>query len=595
MIDIEVSNGDLLDRRYKVFDRKAGGMGEVFFCLDLANDRKPVAVKTYFGTWDRAARTQFMSEIDACLRIPKAEHNYYLGINRVFIVHEKPFIEMEYCPGGSLADAIADSTLDMQSFAKMALELGFGMKALHENYGLLHRDIKPSNILFDEQGRVKIADLGIAKVSNGIQPESSRFFSASGLFGRDTQVGSFIGTLAYASPEQLSDSSKTAPTTDIWSFGAVLFEALTGVHPFSRKDINATVQAILKAEVPWTLLNSANQDIIRIIRRCLMVRPADRIQSFRAILKEFDGAIRFPSSPEISTSTNLIYINNEQLEQHWVDLFPERQPKGSSHALNFGALNRRKEAASYLAVGMNQRALDTIKMATGSLNDPASLLSRYIHGSLLDNVQFEDRGHKTIVVPPRSLVEAMIELQLRALLNVLEEGNAGVKQEYLELVNAVKDHVTSHDAIISCAQGFIKLELYSIAINTLKKVGNVDSLGARYWGSYTNALFGQGNIEAILDLWESEIYPSIGESDDRSDLYTCAKISSMLRFTKGCLHYYGKLHELQPNNQSITYNLAIALVNSGRLDAATDLLTELEEMDPESPFARHLKTALAHS
>lgn len=592
MNDVEISNGDLIDGRYEVFERKAGGMGEVFFCCDITKDRKVVAIKTFMGTWNQQARRQFLSEIDASLRAPKATHNYYLGINRVFLVHNKPFIEMDYCPGGSLADLISKAPLEYERFVVMSIEFAIAMWTLHEEYGLLHRDLKPGNLLFDEQGRIKVADLGLAKALSLAQSADEYSSSIKHLYGQNTQVGLFRGTLFYASPEQRVDSSNVGATTDIWSYGVVLFEALTGTHPFIRGDMGSTCKAIQSGDVPWGMLKDCKQDIRDILSGCLQVDPRDRLQSFRYVLKGFDKIVRYSSSPTVGPPDTRIVLDDNQLEQFWLELYPERK-KGFGVAFNIGYLNRYKEAMSYYEVGLNQSALDSIKSAIGLVDDEDSLLNRFIRDELYENPQFEDCGGKHYLIPQKELVEEMLDLQLRIYLNLTEEGDGLIKDEYLKFVYLIQDKITSLNAIVSCAQGFIKCGLYERARRMLNSLSSESKQDARYWGTYVNALLHEGNSEAIREVWMTSIFPSIGHSLKWGDLWVCARVCSMLGLIEETLFYYSKLYDLEPNDQSITYNLSIALINSGELGQAKVHLGELEKMDRNSQFVRHLKEIIS--
>src|SRR5256885_1671525 len=187
--------------RYRLVERLgAGGMAEVWAADDTQLDRR-VAVKL-LGARADAERFEREARAVAALSHPNISHLHDYGTEA-----GRPYMVFEHLPGGTLEDRFAPGApLDDATTGVIAEEIAEGLAHAHER-GLVHRDLKPANVLFDEEGRAKIADFGIARMS-----------------GADTltEEGTMLGTAAYMSPEQASGQPAT-PASDVYSFGVILY------------------------------------------------------------------------------------------------------------------------------------------------------------------------------------------------------------------------------------------------------------------------------------------------------------------------------------------------------------------------------------
>jgi serine/threonine-protein kinase len=199
----------------------SGGMAEVYDAMDERLER-PVAIKLLRAdlSGDPGLRRRFEVEARSAARLV---HPNVVGVFDTGELGDRPYIVMERLPGATLADRLREGRMDEPGTRRLASEVLGALAAAHAA-GIVHRDVKPSNILWTPDGSVKVADFGIAK---GLEPLL------------DTQAGDItgtnlvIGTPAYIAPERLAGERAT-PSSDLWSLGAVLYEALAGMRPFSR-------------------------------------------------------------------------------------------------------------------------------------------------------------------------------------------------------------------------------------------------------------------------------------------------------------------------------------------------------------------------
>jgi eukaryotic-like serine/threonine-protein kinase len=199
-----------------------GGMSEVWLARDLELDR-PVAVKILSGT---AASLRFDREARSGAAL---SHPNVVGVFDYGEVDGRSFLVLEYLPGGTLQDVLSaagGAPLPHDETSRIASDIAAGLAHAHE-HGIVHRDLKPSNILFDEEGTAKIADFGIAR------GEADTTL---------TPPGALAGTLQYMAPEQAAGEG-AGPESDVYAFGVILFELLTG-HPVF--DADSPIEAAVK-------------------------------------------------------------------------------------------------------------------------------------------------------------------------------------------------------------------------------------------------------------------------------------------------------------------------------------------------------------
>jgi eukaryotic-like serine/threonine-protein kinase len=273
---------------YRVLEKiGAGGMGEVYLAEDTRL-RRQVALKLLPPdlTRDPERRQRFMQEARAAAAI---EHPHIAAVYDIGEVDERTFIAMEYVRGQSLRAAIAIRKLSLPQALELARQVAEGLAKVHER-GLVHRDLKPENIMVSEDGYAKIIDFGLAKLLEPLADteadEAASAATASQLEVR-TRAGQVLGTVAYMSPEQARGAAVDA-RSDIFAFGVVLYEMLSGHDPFKRPSAVETLSAILRDTPPPLRLPEARTppELHAILQKALAKDPAERYQGMRELLAD---------------------------------------------------------------------------------------------------------------------------------------------------------------------------------------------------------------------------------------------------------------------------------------------------------------------
>lgn len=268
----------------------AGEMGEVYKARDPKLDRM-VAVKVLPRALagDPKLRGRFEREAKA---VAALSHPNILGIFDFGWDGERGYAVMELLEGRTLRRVLEEGPLDPRKALEWAVQIARGVGAAHEK-GIVHRDLKPDNLFITGDGQVKVLDFGLAKaVGTGWDGGATQPPGAAP--GTDlSQTGALIGTVGYMSPEQLR-GEPADPRSDIFSFGVVLFEMLTGRRPFPGPSGAEAMSAILRDPAPGLgeLRGPAAPGLERVVLRCLEKRPQDRFQS----MKDLAFALETPFS-----------------------------------------------------------------------------------------------------------------------------------------------------------------------------------------------------------------------------------------------------------------------------------------------------------
>jgi serine/threonine-protein kinase len=256
----------------------SGGMGEVYLATDL-HLRREVALKVLPAVFqqnsDRLRRFEREARAAAALNHPNV-----MAIYEVVRAADQSFIAAEYVEGETLSQRLSRGPLAEAETLRVALQIAEALGAAHEK-GIVHRDLKPANIKIKPDGTVKVLDFGLAK----LPPEPAPRTTAEALTIDTTGVGAILGTAAYMSPEQ-ARGLPVDKRTDIWSYGIVLYEMLTGNAIFQRETITDTLAAVVKDEPDLSRLPAR---LRRVLRRCLQKDMRHRWQDIgdvRMLLEE---------------------------------------------------------------------------------------------------------------------------------------------------------------------------------------------------------------------------------------------------------------------------------------------------------------------
>jgi eukaryotic-like serine/threonine-protein kinase len=253
----------------------AGGMGEVYRAKDTRLGRD-VALKILPESFAREADRLRRFEQEA-RAVAALNHPNILAIHDIGQHNGTPFLVSELLEGESLRSALDRGALPQRKTIEYGVQIAQGLAAAHEK-GIVHRDLKPENVFVTKDGRIKILDFGLAKLAQQPGADSNEVTLTSS----HTAAGVVMGTASYMAPEQVRGESADA-RTDIFAFGAVLYEMLSGVRAFRRETTAETMTAVLKDDPPELSgsLRSVSSTLERIVRRCLEKSPEQRFQSAR--------------------------------------------------------------------------------------------------------------------------------------------------------------------------------------------------------------------------------------------------------------------------------------------------------------------------
>src|SRR5471032_2048936 len=254
----------------------AGGMGEVYRARDTKLNRD-VAIKVLLPAVandpDRLARFSREAQVLASLNHPNIAHIY--GIEDADGVKA---LVLELVDGEDLAQRIARGAISLNEALPIAEQIADALEAAHEQ-GVIHRDLKPANIKVRADGTVKVLDFGLAKAMDPAGASSANAMNSPTLSMHATHAGIILGTAAYMSPEQARGKAVDR-RADIWAFGIVLLEMLTGQPVFTGETVSHVLASVLKIDPDWTVLPATTPaPLRRLLRRCLEKDRRRRLDS----------------------------------------------------------------------------------------------------------------------------------------------------------------------------------------------------------------------------------------------------------------------------------------------------------------------------
>ena len=299
--------------RYEILGKLGeGGMGVVYKARDLDLNR-PVAIKVLPPAWvrDNERKQRFIQEARAASAL---NHPGIVTIHEIAKHDDVDYIAMEFVDGTNLAELIVRQKLGLKDMLAYATQIANALAKAHAT-GIIHRDLKPSNIMVTRDGLVKILDFGLAKLIDpgepSVDPSAATLTMPQNVV--ETAAGNIVGTAAYMSPEQAEGRPLDA-RSDIFSFGVVLYEMVTGVRAFQGSSPALTLAAVVNAEPtpPGQFRKDLPRDLERIITRCLRKDPARRFHVMSDLAVELDdvktetGTRLLPSPAPVTRSKSWI-------------------------------------------------------------------------------------------------------------------------------------------------------------------------------------------------------------------------------------------------------------------------------------------------
>ncbi len=284
---------------YEILDSLgAGGMGEVYRARDERLGRD-VALKVlpeaFLHDPDRLAR--FRREAQA---LASLNHPHIAAIHGLEEVDGQRFLVLELVEGETLDLRIARGPLPLDDALSFARQIAEALEAAHDK-GIIHRDLKPSNVKVTPEGSVKLLDFGLAKAFEG-EVAPATLGTSPTLTAAATRAGVILGTAAYMSPEQ-ARARDVDRRADLWAFGCLLYEMLTGKQAFPGETVSDTLASILKTDPDLRALPAGTPaQVVRLLRRCLQKDSRQRLQSIADARLEIDEALAAPGREEATTA-----------------------------------------------------------------------------------------------------------------------------------------------------------------------------------------------------------------------------------------------------------------------------------------------------
>ena len=380
-VDMTIPTGARLGRYEIRSQLGAGGMGEVYLAEDLSLHRK-VALKTLpialASDSDRMRRFEQEAKAAAALNHPNIAHVYEIGE-----AEGVNFIAMEFVDGQTLRQFIYSGQSDLSKVLRHLQHVAEGLVKAHAA-GIVHRDLKPDNIMITNDGHAKILDFGLVKLV-GPQRQLQNGGEASESATRILQhsiPGLILGTVGYMSPEQANGKTdEIDQRSDIFSFGCVLFEAVTGRKPFEGTDAIDTLNRIIREPVASIsqFRPEAPDHLQRIVRRCLAKDPEDRYQTIkdvaielRELRQELMGSAMIDTTPLPGTAVTT-----------------DRSGVSPTHLPLHTARSTSSSSAEYIVTGVKRHKIAAIVLLS-VLTLSGVGLAAYLHarntGSAIDSI-----------------------------------------------------------------------------------------------------------------------------------------------------------------------------------------------------------------
>ena len=387
----------------------AGGMGEVYRARDarLARD---VAIKVLPPSFsaDRDRLDRFAQEARAAAAL---NHPNILSIFDIGDDHGVSYVVSELLVGETLRARLKEGALPARKAVEYALQVARGLAAAHAK-GIVHRDLKPENLFITEDGRVKILDFGLAKLT---RPESAGPDDDSPTIQVATEAGMVMGTAGYMAPEQVRGKA-TDYRADIFAFGAILYEMLSGERAFKGETSADTMSAILKEDPPELSETARNVPpaLERIVRHCLEKNPAERFQSTGDLAFGLEALTQISSS---SKSGAQVAVNEPE------EKAPPRKWLGLVAAIAVAAIT----AALGWWVGHDKPAplvdYQQITFRTGAMGN-----ARFTpDGSIVYSAKWEDGKNQLYLAHSNDTGSRELGIQNAELLSISKSGELAIR------------------------------------------------------------------------------------------------------------------------------------------------------------------------
>jgi tetratricopeptide (TPR) repeat protein len=543
--------------RWEVYDIKQGGMGWVYIVYDHKTG-EPFAVKTYKDKWLQKEKAKENFKKEALVWINLDRHENITQARFIEEIQNRIYIFLEYVVGGDLSRYIGTKLLDVKQIIKFALQFCYGMEHAVTHGIVCHRDIKPSNCLITEDKTLKITDFGLAKtlythveITNQVSTKNKNYIDLS-----KTKTGEMGGTPFYMAPEQFEDTKYLDIRSDIYSFGVMLYELISGKLPFYGNTWNELKESHKKKEIPSlsSYLRKEEKPLFDIVSKCMAKQPDDRYVDFTQVKKEFTQIYMLlynenPSLPKKGIELNFIELNNKGVSLNKLNHYQEAldcYDKALEINPNFSILWCNK-GSTYEKLNCNQKAIECCDKA----------------------LEINPKNSQAWCNKSSAL------------------GNLNRNQEALECCDKALEN-DSHFSLSWYNKGSTlgNLKRYQEALECYDKTLEIDP-------KYSQAWFNKGLVLEKLNLNKEAIacYNKTLEIDPRNSKawYYKGAVLAILNRYQEAIECYNEALEIDPKNSKIWYDKGDALGNLNRHQETIECCNKALEIDPENSKAWYNK------
>lgn len=578
-----------LGEKYYVHKTYQGGMGVVHICTEAnakSNESKKIALKTHLADMAPYQREYFYREAEAWAKLGRpGEERCFLGLERIEEMDGRLYLVMPYCEGGTLQDRLINGPLNYEEAIRIATPILLALYEIDDEHGMLHRDLKPTNILFDGEGRVKVSDLGIVRfLEKSVSTQSSL-----------TQPGTFVGTWQYAAPEQAARESNLDCRIDIWAFGVVMLEMLSGKHPFfvDGEPSDKSIRRVFSGDPIGLdeIREKVPKKIIHIIKKCLEKDREDRFGNFKEILIAWKDLIQvsgeFEKKSLLKNKDDRVYCEGPQVESWWKCLFPELFFTGNEATASISE----KPLADYRRI-IQLRTVHRYKEAhvlskelLGSLGDPDSLINRVLKRRYKYEpmAKVSDKPLRYILQLPPSEVTNLIAHHLSLLVDILETKDEYNSESYISEIVQYSEKVLASDVSDEkmrriAIQGLIKgrqfLRASELAMKMLNEKADPSLAMVLVIASYHS-----GNKD-LFDNVSKTLIEFFDGYEDSDSMWLVARIKHIHGDNEAAIRIAQKAFDKYPGHGGILTTLVTSLLHLGDEQAAASYFPKLQELCP---------------
>ncbi len=576
----------LIGNRYEVIRTFEGGMGVAHVCKDLTADGQLVVLKTYKeGASDQKFRAALIREVNSWIALHG--HQYLALIDDVLSLDGRLYLKMPFYANGSLADILKDGPLPLDDAVRLAAQLLIGMQYLSDKCGFLHLDLKPQNVLIGEAREALITDLGLAKC----------VYQVSGLpsLGQKQlpEQSGISGTIPYMAPELFKGGEATV-SADIWAWGLIFFEMLTGRHAFTGSTLEELAVSICaKPPTEWVRFKeTVPRSVFDLVATSLEKDPSRRFQSFAQLSEAFDKIIKTGVADEklpFWKRDDRIVLNDKITAAHWI--YDVRQGRGVvKFNVTFSERTDLTRAERFRSIGDRSSALASLRNILG--NDQVwaltwiELMRTRSPGPL--HLVSKDLGWDAYF-GGQALVE-VAELRLSVFLDglyahapILEAGIEAYCQAALQIMAS---GFQSPKLAELCGQIFLHARDFDLAEEFFKQAWSAGTGQVQISTAACLAtLYGtKGDLKKLRDFAANEVEPRFADLDDAKAQETCARPYLFLKDAERSLHFFRRSLSLDMNNPWGIMQACIAAWNCGEQGEARKWREVLSTIAPDSPF-----------